>query len=30
MKFHLHLVSDATGETIHSMARACMSQFEGV
>lgn len=30
MKFHLHLVSDATGETIHSVARACMSQFEGV
>lgn len=30
MKFHLHLVSDATGETIHSVARAYMSQFEGV
>lgn len=30
MKFHLHLVSDATGETIHSVARACLSQFEGV
>jgi len=28
--FHLHLVSDATGETIHSVARACLSQFEGV
>ena len=27
---HLHLVSDATGETIHSVARACMVQFEGV
>lgn len=27
---HLHLVSDATGETIHSVARACLSQFEGV
>jgi len=27
---HLHLVSDATGETIHSVARACFSQFEGV
>lgn len=29
-QFHLHLVSDATGETIHSVARACLSQFEGV
>jgi hypothetical protein len=29
-EFHLHLVSDATGETIHSVARACLSQFEGV
>lgn len=29
-EFHLHLVSDATGETIHSVARACISQFEGV
>ena len=29
-RFHLHLVSDATGETIHSVARACLSQFEGV
>jgi hypothetical protein len=28
--FHLHLVSDATGETIHSVARACLPQFEGV
>ena len=27
---HLHLVSDATGETIHSVARACLVQFEGV
>lgn len=26
---HLHLVSDATGETVHQVARACMSQFEG-
>ena len=25
---HLHLVSDATGETIHSIARACLAQFE--
>lgn len=29
MKFHLHLVSDATGDTIHSVARACLAQFEG-
>lgn len=28
--FHLHLVSDATGETIQSVARACLAQFEGV
>lgn len=27
---HLHLVSDATGETIASVARACLVQFEGV
>lgn len=27
--FHLHLVSDATGETIHSLARACVAQFDG-
>lgn len=26
----MHLVSDATGETIHSVARACLAQFEGV
>jgi len=25
---HLHLVSDATGETVHSVARACLSQFD--
>ena len=29
-EFHLHLVSDATGETIHSVARACLAQFEDV
>jgi len=29
-KFNLHLVSDATGETINSVARACLVQFEGV
>lgn len=27
---HLHLVSDATGETINRVARACAAQFEGV
>jgi len=27
-KFHLHLVSDSTGETIRSVARACLAQFE--
>jgi regulator of PEP synthase PpsR (kinase-PPPase family) len=26
--FHLHLVSDSTGETIRSVARACLAQFE--
>ena len=26
--FHLHLVSDATGETINSVMRACLVQFE--
>ena len=29
-KFHLHLVSDATGETVHSVARACFVQVEGI
>ena len=28
--FHLHLVSDATGETVTSVMRACLVQFEGV
>lgn len=28
--FHLHLVSDSTGETIRSVARACIVQFEGI
>jgi len=27
-RFHLHLVSDSTGETVHSLARACLAQFE--
>jgi [pyruvate, water dikinase]-phosphate phosphotransferase / [pyruvate, water dikinase] kinase len=26
--FHLHLVSDSTGDTVHAVARACMVQFE--
>ena len=29
-RFHLHLVSDATGETVSSIARACLVQFENV
>ena len=29
-EFHLHLVSDATGETINSVARACVIQFDDV
>jgi regulator of PEP synthase PpsR (kinase-PPPase family) len=29
-RYHLHLISDATGETINSVARAALSQFEGV
>jgi len=29
-KLHLHLVSDATGETINGIARACLTQFENV
>jgi regulator of PEP synthase PpsR (kinase-PPPase family) len=28
--FHIHLVSDATGETINNIARACLVQFAGV
>lgn len=27
---HLHLVSDATGDTVRAVARACLVQFEGV
>ncbi|MBL8670607.1 MAG: kinase/pyrophosphorylase [Alphaproteobacteria bacterium] len=27
--FHLHLVSDATGETLSTVARACVAQFPG-
>ncbi len=29
-RHHLHLISDATGETINSLARAALAQFEGV
>jgi regulator of PEP synthase PpsR (kinase-PPPase family) len=29
-EFHLHLVSDASGETVSSVARACLVQFEGI
>ncbi len=29
-KFHLHLVSDSTGETVSSVARASLAQFEHV
>ena len=29
-KFHLHMVSDATGETVQSVARACLVQFEKI
>src|SRR5512135_1010076 len=28
--FHVHLVSDATGETLNSIAKAALAQFEGV
>jgi regulator of PEP synthase PpsR (kinase-PPPase family) len=28
--FHLHLVSDSTGETTLAVARACLAQFDGV
>ena len=29
-RFHLHLVSDATGETISAVARACLVQFDNI
>ena len=29
-KFHIHLVSDATGETLNAIANAALAQFEGV
>jgi [pyruvate, water dikinase]-phosphate phosphotransferase / [pyruvate, water dikinase] kinase len=28
--FHLHLVSDATGETLHAVAKAALAQFQGL
>lgn len=28
--FHLHLISDSTGETVSSVSRAALAQFEGV
>ncbi len=30
MPFHIHLVSDSTGETISAVTRACIAQFEEV
>jgi [pyruvate, water dikinase]-phosphate phosphotransferase / [pyruvate, water dikinase] kinase len=29
-RFHVHLVSDATGETLNNIAKAALAQFEGV
>ena len=29
-EFHLHLISDSTGETVTMVARACLAQFDGV
>ncbi len=29
-KFHVHLISDSTGETLHAMAGAALAQFEDV
>ncbi len=29
-KFHVHLVSDSTGETLNAMANAALAQFENV
>lgn len=28
--FHLHLISDSTGGTLSSLAKACLAQFEGI
>jgi regulator of PEP synthase PpsR (kinase-PPPase family) len=30
VEFHVHLVSDATGETLNAIARAALAQFDGV
>ncbi len=30
MSYHIHLISDSTGETIASVAKACLAQFEDV
>ena len=30
IRFHLHLVSDSTGDTVHTVARACLVQFDEV
>lgn len=30
MTFHLHLISDSTGGTLSSVAKACLAQFDGV
>ncbi|MGH6979621.1 MAG: kinase/pyrophosphorylase, partial [Stellaceae bacterium] len=27
-RFHLHLVSDSTGDTVHAVAKACLAQFD--
>ena len=29
-KFHIHLVSDSTGETLHAMTNAALAQFDDV
>ena len=29
-KFHIHLISDSTGETLHAVANAALAQFENV
>lgn len=29
-RFHVHLLSDATGETLESVAKACLAQYEGI
>ena len=28
--FQIHLVSDATGETLHAVAKAALAQFDGI